>query len=146
MVNYIHPMEVLLNTVWLLVAIGAFLIWRPEVRRGSPMERGHGKSLALLALACALVVLFPVISLTDDLHAEQAAMEDSSRSVMKARNLVQGCLRAGNSCFLPAATQGSFVAATLRVSSGAVVLAETPVPCQALISAREGRSPPSEPY
>ena len=64
-------MEVLLNTIWLLVAIGAFLFWRPERYRGTPTARDHDRSFGILALACALVLLFPVISLTDDLHAEQ---------------------------------------------------------------------------
>jgi len=143
MVDLIQPMEGALNTVWLLVVIGAFLFWRPEKYRGNPSNRVHGRSLAILALACALVLLFPVISLTDDLHAEQAAMEDSSRAVMKARNMVQGCLRAGSSSVMAAATHGALAAAALHLSSGVVVLVETPVPCLRLVSAHDGRSPPS---
>ena len=34
----------------------------------------------LLALGCALVLLFPVISATDDLHAMRAEMEESATS------------------------------------------------------------------
>ena len=136
-------MEVVLNTLWLMVAIGAFFFWRPEGFRGTPSDRGHGRTLGILALACALVLLFPVISLTDDLHAEQAAMEDSSRSVMKARNMLQGCLRAGSSSIRVAVTNAPDSAAALHLFSGAVVLVETPVLCLRLIFAHEGRSPPS---
>ena len=122
-----QPMEVLLNTIWLLVAIGAFLLWRPErSRKARPSPRPRQTLSQFLALACALVLLFPVISLTDDLHAEQAAMEDSSRSVMKARNMVQGCLRAGGSSFMAAVTHAPYSAAALHLFSGSVVLVETP--------------------
>ena len=136
-------MEVLLNATWLLVAVEAFLFWRPAKFKGTPTDRGQGAFFGIVALACALVLLFPVISLTDDLHAEQAAMEDSSRSVMKARNRVQGCLRAGRSLFLAAVTHAPYSAAPLHLFLGTVVLVETRVLCLTLISTHEGRSPPS---
>jgi hypothetical protein len=136
-------MEILLNVIWLLIAIGAFLHWRPEKYRGMPTERDHSTSFGIVALACALVLLFPVISLTDDLHAEQVTMEDSSRSVMKARNIMQGCLCAGSSSFLAAVTTPSYSGAALHLYLGAIALVETPVLCVALISALDGRSPPS---
>jgi len=142
-IELIRPMEVLLNTIWLLVAIGAFFLWRPERFRGTPAGRGHRTSLAILALATALVLLFPVISLTDDLHAGQAAMEDSSRSVMKARSTVQDCLRAGRSPLLAAAPPASFSAAGRHLPSGAAVIFEICMPCLPPISAHEGRAPPS---
>ena len=143
MIEFIRLMEVLLNGIWLLVAIGAFLIWRPERRRGTPTGRGHGKSFGIVALTCALVLLFPVISLTDDLHAEQAAMEDSSRSVMKARNLVQGCLRVGSSSLMAALPYAPYSAAALPLFPGLVVPVEIRLFCLTLISVHDGRSPPS---
>lgn len=39
----------------------------------------------LLALGCVLVLLFPVISASDDLHAMRAEMEDSSISKRTVR-------------------------------------------------------------
>ena len=133
-------MEVFLNSIWLVVAISAFLL---RQREREPERREHNSRYRFLALACALVLLFPVISLTDDLHAEQAAMEDSSRSVMKVRNMVQGCLRAGSSSFLAAVTHAPYSAAPLHLFLGTVVLIETRVLCLTLISTHEGRSPPS---
>ncbi len=137
-------MEVLLNTIWLVLAIGGFLFWRPESVRGTPADRGHNRSFAILALASALVLLFPVISLTDDLHGEQATMEDSSRSVIKARNPEQACLRPGSFPFMVAATPAAYSAAAPQLFSGAVVMVEAPAFCLALVSAHEGRSPPSK--
>jgi len=136
-------MELLLNTIWLLVAIEAFLFWRPARYKGTPTVRDHNNSFGILALACALVLLFPVISLTDDLHAEQAAMEDSSRTVMKARNLLHGCLRGGRSPFLATVTTAPYTATSLHMFFGSVVLIETRFLCLTLISPREGRAPPS---
>ncbi|HMD85832.1 MAG TPA: hypothetical protein VKO18_14150 [Terriglobia bacterium] len=143
MVEIIRLMEVLLNAIWLLVAAGAFLFWRPAKFKGTPTDRGHGRSFGIVALACALVLLFPVISLTDDLHAEQVAMEDSSRSVMKARNMVHGCLRAGSFFFVAAVINAPSSAAALHLFSGLVVPVETRLLRLTLISAHKGRSPPS---
>ena len=135
-------MEVLLNTIWLLVVIGAFLFWCPESYRSSFGQRGQGTLFGMSALACALVLLFPVISLTDDLHIEQAAIEDSSRSVIKARNLAQAPLRAARSSFLGALNHSPCPGSALQVLAS-VVLFESSITCRTPISAHEGRSPPS---
>jgi hypothetical protein len=76
-------MELLLNVVWVLLALPAFWLWR----RGADGRPGHGVSSlqCLLALGCALVLLFPVISATDDLHAMRAEMEDSAISKRTVR-------------------------------------------------------------
>lgn len=70
-------MELLLNLAWLLLALPAYWLWRrgaeARLRRFSALQ-------GLLALGCALVLLFPVISASDDLHAMRAEMEDSSSS------------------------------------------------------------------
>jgi hypothetical protein len=71
-------MELLLNLFWLLLAMPAFWLWRysrttPERRKASPFY-------CLLALGCLLVILFPVISATDDLCAMRAEIEESPAS------------------------------------------------------------------
>jgi hypothetical protein len=134
-------MEVLLNTTWLMVAIAALLFWQVEME-GTAGRREHNRRYRFLALAVALVLLFPVISLTDDLHTEQAAMEDSSRSVIKARNTLQGCLRAGCASFVATVTHAPDPATALHLFLGTVVLFETPLRCLAPVSAHDGRSPP----
>lgn len=69
-------MELLLNLAWLLLALPAYWLWRRGA--ASRLARRVSSLQCLLALACALVLLFPVISASDDLHAMRAEMEDSS--------------------------------------------------------------------
>jgi hypothetical protein len=75
--------ELLLNVVWVLLALPAFWLWR----RGADARLGRRVSSlqCLLALGCVLVLLFPVISATDDLHAMRAEMEDSAISKRTVR-------------------------------------------------------------
>jgi len=72
-------MELLLNLVWVALAVGLFLIfWRcggPAARPGVP------RYLSLIALAGVLLLLFPVISASDDLHPTQALAEEATRRV-----------------------------------------------------------------
>jgi hypothetical protein len=72
--------ELLLNVAWVLLALPAYWLWR---RRAD--VRGIGALQCLLALGCVLVLLFPVISATDDLHAMRAEMEDSAVSKRTVR-------------------------------------------------------------
>jgi hypothetical protein len=77
-------MELFLNLAWLLLALPAYWLWRST--RLSQAE-GKLRSLqCLLALGCMLVVLFPVISATDDLRAMRTEMEETPAS---KRNLHQ---------------------------------------------------------
>jgi hypothetical protein len=76
-------MELLLNIAWVLLALPACWLWRRnaearQIRRLSGLQ-------CLLALGCVLVLLFPVISATDDLHAMRAEMEDSVNSKRAVR-------------------------------------------------------------
>lgn len=70
-------MELLLNLVWLMLALPACLI----LRRGRMSARNSGhlcRSRSFLLLGCVLVLLFPVVSATDDLHTLRQEMEESS--------------------------------------------------------------------
>lgn len=72
-------MELALNLFWLLLSLASLAVWRLHWSRARTGRwRRHGSLRGLTALVCALVFLFPVISLTDDLHFEQLAIEDSS--------------------------------------------------------------------
>ena len=66
-------MELLLNLAWMLLALPAYWLWRDSRTASRKFRPSH----SLLALACMLVILFPVISATDDLHAMRAEMEES---------------------------------------------------------------------
>ena len=65
-------MELLLNLAWLLLALPAYLLWR----HGGPRAHRISRSQCLFTLCCALVILFPVVSATDDLRAMRAEMEE----------------------------------------------------------------------
>lgn len=71
-------MELLLNLVWLLLTLGLLLLM---VRDPSFRHDGRAK----LALLVVVVLLFPVISVTDDLQQNSFVIE--TRSSAEASNL-----------------------------------------------------------
>jgi hypothetical protein len=76
-------MELFLNLVWVLLALPAYWLWRRDADvRG---RRGIDSWQCLFALGCVMVLLFPVISATDDLHAMRAEIEDSAISKRAVR-------------------------------------------------------------
>jgi len=80
-------MELLLNLAWLLLALPAFCLWRGT--RSSPHRRKFTALQCLLALGCMLVILFPVVSATDDLRAMRNEVEESpasKRTIRQASN------------------------------------------------------------
>jgi hypothetical protein len=79
--------ELLLNLAWLLLAVPALWLWRGS--RSAAIARKFTALQCLLALGCMLVVLFPVISATDDLRAMRTEMEESpasKRTIRQAAN------------------------------------------------------------
>lgn len=68
-------MELLLNLTWLLLAMPAYWLWRSS--KGAAEGRRLTALQCLFSLACALVILFPVISATDDLCVMRAEIEES---------------------------------------------------------------------
>jgi hypothetical protein len=83
-------MELFLNLCWLSLLLPAWLLWRCRTASGGPAKTPALDPLIFVcALGCVLVLLFPVISASDDLHAIRAEMEDSSiskRTVRQAGN------------------------------------------------------------
>jgi hypothetical protein len=63
-------MELLLNLAWVLLATLMFYLWL----RFAPL-RGVRPQLQFVALVVLLLILFPVISVTDDLQAVQNPAE-----------------------------------------------------------------------
>jgi hypothetical protein len=69
-------MELLLNVLWLMLALPALLVWR----RQAAFSRSSGKqchSRSFVLLGCLLALLFPVVSASDDLHPISAEIEES---------------------------------------------------------------------
>jgi hypothetical protein len=77
-------MELLLNLMWLLLALPAYWLWRRD--RDVQSGRRFSSLQCLLALGCLLVLLFPVVSATDDLRAMRAEMEESGPTKRSAQH------------------------------------------------------------
>lgn len=71
-------MELLLNMIWLAVATTLVFLWRtrwlPQLPGSSLRNR---KRQSFVGLICVLALLFPAISLTDDLHPTEIALPDT---------------------------------------------------------------------
>jgi hypothetical protein len=83
-------MEIFLNLAWMAVALVSVVLWlRSERRTGKELR------LPLIALAMLLLILFPVISVSDDLWSIQNPAETDS---MQRRDHVAPCPH----CLFPA--------------------------------------------
>jgi len=76
-------MELFLNLCWLSLLLPCYLLWR---QRTSSDRAAAPPLVFLCALGCALILLFPVISATDDLHVVRPEMEESERGFRRAGN------------------------------------------------------------
>lgn len=72
-------MELLLNLLWLTLALPAVWMWRHQSVCAEDCPRFH-RIRPLVLFGCVLMLLFPVVSATDDLHAMRQEMEESSPS------------------------------------------------------------------
>jgi hypothetical protein len=138
-------METFLNLVWLAVTVTAIWLWRFRwsVSRRHP---GHSTRMEAVAMVSVLALLFPVISLTDDLHPETVAVDAASGK----RN---ACLIAASAPHVRAATIGSGTHLALGMISrtmvaGNLVIAEISTLAKLydpayLASSSRGRSPPT---
>jgi hypothetical protein len=66
-------MELTLNLVW--VCLSGAVLWR-WTRSEKPGASSHW--FGLLALGCVLLLLFPAVSISDDLQVNSATLEDAS--------------------------------------------------------------------
>jgi len=81
----LQRMELLLNLAWILLALPAYWLWRSRAARG-PREQAFTALQCLLALGCVLILLFPVISATDDLHAMRCEVEEPGTNKRAVRS------------------------------------------------------------
>jgi hypothetical protein len=80
-------MELFLNLCWLSLLLPACLLWRREMLTngsGRPGKSPVAPLVFVCVVGCALVLLFPVISASDDLHAMRSEMEESERAFRQA--------------------------------------------------------------
>jgi len=137
-------MELLLNLLWLTLALPAVWVWQHEPARARRWS-GSGRLRASLLLICVLVLLFPVVSATDDLHPMRAEMEESSPFKRVAK-------QSGSNFSVPGlTTPGSFFARSVSdsricLSNQVCVLASLDsfiIPESVACTRRDSRAPPS---
>jgi hypothetical protein len=81
-------MESFLNLLWVAIAAVAFGFWRTRWLHDRSEHR-RNPLREWTAFACALVLLFFVVSLTDDLHSELVIFDECSASRRPSLALVQ---------------------------------------------------------
>jgi hypothetical protein len=92
-------MELLLNLIWVTLGMGAFLIFMQCSPQSSLKGLPYGR--ALLALASVLLLLFPVVSASDDLHPAQALMEEASERIPQFASPLQSSPDTSTTTMLP---------------------------------------------
>lgn len=80
-------MELLLNLIWLALSVTALLSWICW-RRGSSSENSVQMVRGLLVVLCIIALLFPVISISDDLSQVPSLAEGNRlQDVLKSPEL-----------------------------------------------------------
>jgi len=129
-------MELLLNLAWMLLAVPAWWLWR-----GRRSARKFGSLQCLLALGCALFILFPIVSATDDLRAMRAEIEESpasKRSIRQSSNDKASAWKSQNPPALVGIVSDLLV---VRVAWQPVLTSSSSVP-PAPAAERAARAPP----
>jgi hypothetical protein len=70
--------ELLLNLIWVVIALSALTVFGARWS-GHTCEDGASHLTAWIALLTVIIVLFPVISVSDDFHPVVASSEDPAR-------------------------------------------------------------------
>ena len=71
-------MELALNLVWVCLALsGIALLWGELSRSSENESRRSSNHQKIIAMICTLIILFFVVSMTDDLHDQEVVVEDS---------------------------------------------------------------------
>jgi hypothetical protein len=133
-------MELLLNLCWLLLALPAYLVWRRDTR--APGSVGKVYSRSALLLGCVLMLLFPVISATDDLSAVRAETEESSAAkIFRSANdkSAPGTSHCGST---PAQSQSLFALDPGEYRSGLVNVSSTSSITLVVTATAPSRAPP----
>jgi hypothetical protein len=135
-------MELLLNLFWLTVALLTVGLWWRDARSAGSHPSGRRLS-QLVVLSCGLVLLFPVVSVTDDLHPLRPEMEESNRSKKIKGTADNSSQHAGVFGPVPAQVVACFSFAPRSRTWGQVLIQLTPVPKSADVCAGACRAPPA---
>jgi hypothetical protein len=136
-------MELLLNLLWLMLALPAVLIWRQDLTSARISGR-FCRSRSFLLLSCLLALLFPIVSVTDDLHATRAEMEESSPSKRVVKQSPGAKATTWSNAGGSPAQQSLHIASCENQDEtlGLVLASLAVLPPQAVTSAISSRGPP----
>jgi hypothetical protein len=71
-------MELALNLIWLCLALLGFALLGSNLSRATGRsDRRPSNRQKIIAMSCALIILFFVVSMTDDLHDQEIFVEES---------------------------------------------------------------------
>lgn len=129
-------MELLLNLAWLLLAVPAFWLWR-----GSLRVHHFSSRQCILTLGCVLVMLFPVVSATDDVRATRAELEEPQST----KRVVRGTSDKSsgpNRLSAPPALVGVPFSLALLFERGDLTVATPVTLARAFVTFPPGRAPP----
>ena len=136
-------MELLLNIVWVALALPAVWMWqRMPARPKQPLR--FGRWHPFLLLGCALVLLFPVVSATDDLQAMRPEMEESSSSRVFKQSVGT---KSSAWTHLTGSLPSQLIALSLSRNDdlcGMVFFASAPLPEPAFFGPKTSRAPPAD--
>lgn len=132
-------MELLLNVFWVLLSVAGTCTWVVH-RRNRGADRGFWLRV-LVVSGCLAILLFPVISMTDDLYCDQFAMENASPTckLVKVARLVKATAHHHHS---QAATLLASAQNQLWQAIGPVAIEQQPALSSPNIADRSGRAPP----
>lgn len=139
-------LELFLNLLWLVIAVSAFGVWQAHLSGGGRAPGGQTRR-GWIALGCALVLLFFVISMTDDLHAEVMVVEDATSSRRHVGSL-HACPHHITSAKLSHHTAAAIISPSLVAPRLSFLEFVAPAHSPAILSfirALPGRAPPSFP-
>jgi hypothetical protein len=134
-------MELLLNLLWLSLAL---LVLGLRWRRGTA-ARSIRRLDELVLLSCALILLFPVVSATDDLHPLRPDMEECNPSKKLKRAAEKSSCTLSTAGALPAQLAAWLPTLAHNNACGQISFEQTFAPKQAPLSTDAGRAPPSSP-
>jgi len=135
-------MELLLNLLWLTLVLPAAWMWRYQSVYAKDCAH-FNRNRPLVLFACVLMLLFPVVSATDDLHAMRQEMEESSPSKRMVKQAVadKSPVWLSNAGALPALVFPVSFERDDRVC-GQVLTAGIGLPEQRTFSQSSSRAPP----
>jgi hypothetical protein len=81
-------MEITLNLCWLAVVVASYALWLSQPWFAGRAQLGRReRAAALLVLGCVLFLVFPVISISDDVRAAREFLEEPTSDQPLAKSL-----------------------------------------------------------